>query len=338
MEALPLKTLPPQHLKDHDWQDVEGQLKAIFYEILFAPLAAILRKASPQMKELKELLNASGVPTSLLVAIRSGRIQYALGVFSGDFSVAISKDLRAMGATFDHRSSVYRIEVAHIPPSVRAEAAAYQQNAKSVHEEIKRKLDEIQKGLDRIVEAQDIDADETLKRIESGFKKSSQLLEVQPKITEDHKRALVSDYNKNVKLYIKDFSKQSIGSLREAVEKNAQEGYRFDKLQETIRHRYGVTANKAKFLARQETSLFMAKFRKQRFDQAGVRRYRWSTSNDERVRDSHKHLNGRVFGYDQPPITDRSTGAKNNPGEDFNCRCVDIPLLEYEGAFAGQIH
>lgn len=313
-------------------------MKEIFFEILFAPLLKVIQKANPQADELKELMNAAKGPTSLLVAIRSGRIQYAEGIFSGDFSVAISKDLRSLGATFDHRSSVYRLPVKDVPEVVRAESARYQSVAKGVHEELKYKLNEIQEQLDRVVDQKTINANETITRIEQGFKKSAQLLEVQPKLDKARELQLRADYNKNLKLYIRNFSKESIQALRATVEKNAQQGYRFDQLTEMIRHRYGVTASKAKFLARQETGLFMAKYRKQRFDQAGVQRYRWSTAHDERVRDSHKHLNGRVFSYDQPPITDRTTGARNNPGEDFNCRCVDIPLLEYVDEFAGQIH
>lgn len=323
-------------MKDSYWEDVEDQLKTIFYELVFAPLMDLLRKTNPQMKEIDTLFNAAGAPHNVMVAIRSGRVQYEEGVFSGDFSVAISKELRSLGATFDHRSGVYRLSAAQVPPAVRAEAASYQMTARKLHEDIQRRLNEIQKSLDGMIEKKNIDPETTIRHIDEGFKTSAKLLEVQPKIDRSRALELATDYNKNMKLYIKDFSKQSIVSLREAVEKNAQEGYRFDKLAEVIRHRYGVTANKAQFLARQETGLFMAKYRKQRFDQAGVRRYRWSTAHDERVRDSHKHLNGRVFAYDQPPITDRSTGARNNPGEDFNCRCVDIPMLEGAAEYAGQ--
>lgn len=294
----------------------------------------ILRRTSPQAKDLKELYNAGGNLTSLLVALRTGRVQYENGVFSGDFSVAISRDLRTIGATFDARSSLYKIPVDMVPGFVVAEAANYRSVAKKAHEEMLRSLDDIQKSIDRIMEKTEIDADPTIMAIEHGWRKSAKLLEVQPKLDRERAEALAQEYNKNLKLYIKKFSEDSIQALRETVEGNAMEGYRFDKLTESIRHRYGVTANKARFLARQETGLFMAKYRKQRFDQAGVRRYRWSTAHDERVRDSHKHLNGRVFSYDQPPITDRSTGAKNNPGEDFNCRCVDVPVLEQDYSVA----
>jgi SPP1 gp7 family putative phage head morphogenesis protein len=329
-----LKTLPPQPLREQYWSDIEAQLKTMFYDIVFAPLIEIIRKTTPQANHLKEIYNAGGNLTSILVAIRSGRVQYLDGVFAGDFSVAISKDLRTLGATFDHRTKTFKMPVAEVPEFVRAEAALYQTVAKSAHEEMLRRLNEIELDLAKASGIPDIDAESAIRSIEKGWQKSARLLEVQPKLDRERTEALAADYNKNLKLYIQKFSQDSVKNLREAVEGNAQEGYRFDNLTEVIRHRYGVTANKAKFLARQETGLFMAKYRKQRFDQAGVRKYKWSTAHDERVRDSHKHLDGRVFAYDQPPVTDRATGAKNNPGEDFNCRCLDIPILEQDLQYA----
>ncbi|MES2220676.1 MAG: phage minor head protein [Acidobacteriota bacterium] len=329
-----MKTLPPQHLREAYWDDMESQLKAIFYEIVFAPIVEILRKASPQGREFQEMMNAQGGGVgSLMMALRTGRVQYTDGVFSGDFSVAISKDLRSLGASFDHRALVYRLDVGRVPEQVRAEAANYQTVAKAAHDAVLRQLNEVQKDLERLVKSKPVDAEATIGSINKGFKKSAELLEVRPELDKKHVEQLAKDYSANMELYITDFSKQSIVTLREAVEDNAMQGFRFDRLTEMVRHRYGVTANKAKFLARQETGLFMAKFRKQRLQQSGVKRYRWSTAHDERVRDSHRRLNGQTFTYDQPPITNRTTGERNNPGEDFGCRCVDIPILEKDAAY-----
>lgn len=328
-----MKTLPSQPLKDNYWTDVEAQLKTVFYDILFSPIIKVIQKVSPQAKDSIEMLNSGGNYFYIVTAIRSGRIQYTQGIFSGEFSINISKDLKAMGATFDSRSKVYRLDVGLVPDVIRAEATSYQSKAKYANDEIRRILDEVQKNLDRIVNEKNIDAAPTIRAIEKGWKNSAKILEVQPKLDEKAKVRLAQNYNNNLKLYIQKFSAESITSLRETVEANAMEGFRFDKLTEQIRHRYGVTANKARFLARQETSLFMSKYRQERFTQSGVKRYEWSTANDERVRDSHKRLNRRVFFYSDPPITDRSTGAKNNPGEDFNCRCVDKPILEIDPDF-----
>lgn len=319
-----MRTLRPQHLKDSAWSGIEDQLKLIFYDLIFAPILSVINKETAQRIELKNSPNLS----FLIEALRTGRVQYSGGVFTGDFNVRISNDIRSFGGQFDARSKTFTADVPKIPGAVIAQAAEYSTRAKSVHDELKRKMDDIEKGLDARLALHEVDASLALEKIQSDFRESALALRVQPKLSEDRARRLADDYNENLKLPIKDFSLHSIASLREAVEDNSLQGYRFDRLKDVIKQRYGVTANKAKFLARQETSLFMSKYRKERFGQAGVTSYRWSTAHDERVRDSHKRLDGRIFTYDDPPITDRSTGAKNNPGEDFNCRCVDIPLLD----------
>jgi SPP1 gp7 family putative phage head morphogenesis protein len=229
---------------------------------------------------------------------------------------------------FDYRTSTFKAEIGKIPGAVLSAASEYRSTAHEAHAAIKRKLDDIQHRLDERLAEYDVDPYGALEKIEVGFKKSAQALEVQPTLDSVRAAQMARDYNKSLKLPIKKFAQDSINTLREAVDDNAMEGYRFDRLKDMIKQRYGVTASKAKFLARQETSLFMSKYRQQRFDQAGVKTYRWSTAHDERVRSDHKHLNGRVFSYDNPPITDTATGARNNPGEDFNCRCLDIPLLD----------
>ncbi len=325
-----MRALPPQHLRDYYWLDIEKQLKVLFYQVVFQPVMEVIRGVTPQAKGMMQIQNAKGDVFLIIDAIRTGRIQYELGVFSGEFSMAISKQLKGIGARFDQRSKVYRLDVISVPDIVRVEAATYQATARAANAEMLRKLNEIQLNLDRTIDSKEIDATQPILSIEEGWKKNAQILQVQPTLSKQATERLKADYTNNLKLYIKKFSRESVQTLRGVVEENAMEGYRFDKLLDQIRHRYGVTASKAKFLARQETALFMSKYQQQRYLDAGVRRYRWSTSHDERVRTSHAALDGKVYSWDDPPNT-AGPGVPprfNNPGGDYNCRCVAIPLLE----------
>lgn len=83
-----------------------------------------------------------------------------------------------------------------------------------------------------------------------------------------------------------------------------------------------VSAKRAKFIARDQTSKLVSAMNRERNLALGIEEYRWSTSKDERVRPSHAKLEGKKFRWDDPP-------AVGNPGEDFNCRCVPIPLLKF---------
>lgn len=307
------------------------RLEEIFYSILFVPIDRVIDAQGPE-----HLQNASEDP--LQVALGNGRVQLTNGVFSGEFSAAISKSLRAIGATFDKKSRTYRIDPQRIPPWVRSASGAYNLKARAVHAEIKRAIDEIQKRFDQAHEVHDVEAQQTIDKMQDGWKTAAEVLRVSPVLASDSRARLSADYNKNMDLWIRGFTKQMIVDLRSDVERNATEGYRFDKLVDKIQRRKSMTYNKAKFLARQETGLFMSKFRQQRFGEAGVTEYFWRTSHDERVRpapgvhgvaalNNHRILDGKRFSYANPPIVDSADGRTANPGEDYNCRCVDEPII-----------
>lgn len=83
-----------------------------------------------------------------------------------------------------------------------------------------------------------------------------------------------------------------------------------------------VSAKRAKFIARDQTAKLVSAMNRERNLALGIEEYRWSTSHDERVRPSHRKLDGKTFRWDDPP-------SVGNPGEDFNCRCVSVPLLKF---------
>lgn len=330
-----MKFLPTQHLKPSLYAPVEKQLIEIFRKILFDPIAEVIRKYRHGFESV--IYNVIG--DVLREAIRKGRIQYHDGVFSGQFSAAISRSLRAFGARFLKSDKTYRIDPKLVPSWIRAEASAYQIKAREASAEIKRQIDLVHDTLDQAVQANPINANPVVQNIEDGWKSAAKVLEVNPTLSFLAKEHLAADYTENMKLWIKKFSEKMIKELREEVEQNSTEGYRFDALIDRIRSRYHVSETKAKFLARQETGLFMSKFREQRFKDSGVVRYKWSTSHDERVRpapgtkgkarlNDHRRLDGRIFYYDDPPVVDLATGRRANPHQDYNCRCVDIPILD----------
>lgn len=319
-------------------KDIEKQLVAIFYDILFRPIVDIVKDANPAMAKSVQINNAAGTPGALEKALRLGRIQYSAGIFSGQFSAAISKDLSGLGGHWDSRSSTYRMEPSQVPGWIRAIAADYHHNAAAAHDQIKQTLDQIMRDLPQEVSKRPVKAKKMVRQVESDFKPSADALRVSPALSEEAADRLAEGYSDNMSLWIKKFSEEMIGQLRDIVERNATAGYRFDTLVDQIKMRYSVTQSKAEFLARNETQLFTAKFQQARFKDAGVTMYKWSTSHDERVRpapgvtgraalDNHRKLDGRIFSFDDPPVVDSATNRRANPGEDYQCRCEAIPIL-----------
>jgi len=80
--------------------------------------------------------------------------------------------------------------------------------------------------------------------------------------------------------------------------------------------------NRAKLIARDQVSKFNGQLNELRQKSVGITKYVWSTSGDDRVRDSHEAKDGVTFSWDDPPT---DTG---NPGEDFQCRCVALPIFD----------
>jgi SPP1 gp7 family putative phage head morphogenesis protein len=78
---------------------------------------------------------------------------------------------------------------------------------------------------------------------------------------------------------------------------------------------------KAKFIARDQVAKLNGQISQSRQQDLGVRRYIWRTSGDERVRDSHRKKEGKIFSWDSPPDT-------GHPGEDFQCRCTAEPVID----------
>ncbi len=77
-----------------------------------------------------------------------------------------------------------------------------------------------------------------------------------------------------------------------------------------------LSRTKARFFARDQMAKFNKALTLATYKAAGVRTVRWMTCNDQRVRVSHRALNGRVFPIDQIPAEK----------DDYNCRCGLIPV------------
>ena len=145
---------------------------------------------------------------------------------------------------------------------------------------------------------------------------------------DDFKRNLLKkEFTENIELSIKNFTDKQTIKLRHLVEENALYGLKNQTLVDAIRKEFKVTLNKAKFLARNETGIFTAKYHKAKALSLGYTKYVWIGVNDEREREMHKELNNLVFEFENPPIVNKK-GDRLNPGEDYNCRCVARTLTE----------
>ena len=96
-----------------------------------------------------------------------------------------------------------------------------------------------------------------------------------------------------------------------------------------IQDAYHRTKRHARLLARDQTAKLNGQLTEAQQRDAGVNEYVWSTCGDSRVRDSHRRLHGKRFSWDNPPEV--TPGRRLHPGQDYQCRCVALPVFNLEG-------
>jgi SPP1 gp7 family putative phage head morphogenesis protein len=149
----------------------------------------------------------------------------------------------------------------------------------------------------------------------------------------EHLDLFVSD---NVKL-IKDLTGGHLADIKGVVTRGARAGLRHEEVAAQIERQFGVAKNRAALIATDQIGKLNGELNKLRQTNLGVRRYRWSTSLDERVRKSHRNLEDTIQEWARPPVVDERTGERGHPGQPIRCRCSAIPIIDDVLAEAGLI-
>lgn len=322
---LKFKELKPMHIALSEYEDIEKEIKKVFLEEMYLPLMRIFSDNKKLVKNSKY---------DLLEALRTGRITFNRGKFSGKMSSVISKELRSIGATFDRKDGTYNIPRGELSYEIRSAISAslttFEKKVASIDKILSQNLPEEIAGKMKIEKM----FDSALYKTESNFQASVKNITVPAQFNPAKRKMLSEEWSENMNLWVKDFGEAEIKRLRKDLEKSIFAGNRYGSAIGSIQKSFGVTERKAKFLARQETSLAIAKYRKARYTDSGVLYYKWGCvagTKEHPVRPWHKSLEGKVFRYDDPPVTTEPGTAqrRNNPHEDYNCRCFDIPMVGY---------
>lgn len=135
-----------------------------------------------------------------------------------------------------------------------------------------------------------------------------------------------SKINENVG-YITTIAEDYLNDVEKIVREGVNSGFTAKRMRKQLVERVKVTESRAQFIAVDQTGSILGQMTAERHQNMGLKRFEWDTSGDERVRDSHRELDGEVFSYDNPPTVG---GRKVLPGEDYRCRCVAIPVFNDE--------
>ena len=305
------------------------------------------------IKPIKDYYNSAD-NNIIVEAILNQEIQYINGMFFGSFNAQLSKNLVELGAKWNKVYKAYAIDEDLLPFDIRSAIAQANMKSEQMQKDIFAFIDnfDINSFIPDLNKMLDIPLDWTLEDLDEQSdnvffswqkpktdrdkselrKELEKTIKVSPeaetkedirraKLNESKRDFIKKEYTENVDLSIKKFADKEVTRLRELVEQNALYGLANNKnLVETIQKEFNTTMQKATFLARNETGIFVAKYHEAKARELGLTTYVWYGVNDEREREYHKKLNGLVFDFDNPPIVD-AKGRRANPGVDYNCRC-----------------
>lgn len=156
------------------------------------------------------------------------------------------------------------------------------------------------------------------------------ILNTTPEIQE-YLQASVYD---NTRLIV-SIPEQYLTNVESIVMGNVRSGGRWEAIRDQLVQEFGVTDRRARLIARDQTAKINGQLTAKRQVAAGFNYFRWDSSHDARVRDSHKALDRKVteFGRGVYKWSDPPLGQKGAPiicGYEFQCRCVAIPVSDDE--------
>lgn len=330
--------LPAIRENKEDYDEIRKEIVALLRREFYLPL---IRELGHPKKKLENAIH------DLLSSIRAGRVRYEKGQFKGAFNSRISQELRDLGAEWDRKQGSWKIPSTKLSPEIQQAIAVSEERFKAVAAALEKRIsgflpEEIAEKLDatRIL-------DSALFKIEKEFRGQydraggekkrkkrdprTPAMEVSPVLSDEARAQFAEQYTNNLRTYVKSWAEEESLRLRKRVQSAVRAGGRYEELTREIQTSYGASLNKAKFLARQETSIMMSKFKQARYESAGSDEYVWTTvsgSPNHPVRPMHKALNGKTFRWADPPVVNEK-GEKKHPGEDYGCRCVARPVIKF---------
>jgi SPP1 gp7 family putative phage head morphogenesis protein len=152
-------------------------------------------------------------------------------------------------------------------------------------------------------------------------------------------KAIIESWAKeNARLITKmiDDEQQRVASI---ISSTFRRGGQITDARKEIQTALNISKKRADLIAQNEYGNLYGQLEKQNNEQLGIEYYEWNTRLDERVRRSHKVLEGKICRWDDPTVykdslddkewKQRSSigGVNLHPSQDIRCRCVSYSII-----------
>lgn len=190
-------------------------------------------------------------------------------------------------------------------------------------DEIERKLNQLQEKSEALFDDKFINqtandfVSQTEQYATSQFKNQIQTVAgVNPFLGKSNElnRAFRNHLRENVRL-IKTIPQKYHGEVERVIREGMMKGKGIGEITKDIDKAGRKTTNNARLIARDQSGKIMGNMTKLRHKQAGLKKFRWITVGDSRVRPRHQDYSGEVFTWKE--------GASGEyPGMAIQCRCI----------------
>ena len=308
-------------------EDIERRIIRRLFDVIYSEVLKDIEVPKNEIQNAKS--------DDLWYALNKGTVTFNRGKFSGKFNATITKELRKLGAKWDHVTSTFRIPFNDLPREIQSNVLATE-NRFSV--KIAAIDDKLRKVLpEKIVEQISFSDlfDKTLFKADKSFRENVKKVGIQPTLTDWQVKEMSRKWENNLKIGIKKFSGEQIQELRKKVRESVFAGNRYGTLVESIKTNYEVSRSRAEFIAQQEVKLCTQQYHETSCKKCGLNEYVWRCSAGSAahpVRPAHKKLEGTTHSWDDPPITSEpgQKVRRNNPQQDYRCRCWAAPILRFK--------
>ena len=154
-------------------------------------------------------------------------------------------------------------------------------------------------------------------------------------------QALTESWTKDNTTLIQSIPDKFLGDVQKAINTGLRNGQTARAIGREIVKTTGTNRKRAAFIARDQIGSLNGSIAQAQQKAAGLSLYEWSASQDERTRESHRVLHGKICKWDDPTVY-REQGSKRwlrrdtigaeelHPGAAINCRCTAIAVFESE--------
>lgn len=138
---------------------------------------------------------------------------------------------------------------------------------------------------------------------------------------------------------IKSIEENLLDNVSLVIQDGFRSGSTIQVIKNQLKQKFDITENRAKLIARDQIGKLHSNIVRNQMLNLRISEYRWLTSKDDRVRDSHKVMNGKICSWTDPTIYKDSEkdkkwnkrisigGVEKQVGEDYQCRCAIIAIV-----------